>query len=941
MNKKEDKDEKLLETANEESEMSSDKTEEFPLETGEDTSLRIMPMIPLRGLSVFPFMVLHFDIGREKSINALEKAMVRDQIVFLAAQQDAETDLPTFEDFYRVGTVAKIKQMLKLPGDSIRVLVEGVSRGVIKDMIHEVPYFKVRVHQVEEIEYEPTPAVVEALMRTVLDHFSDYLSISQKLPQDIYDSVASVEQPGRLADIITSHIDIRTELKQEILEAFDPEKRLRLLNDILSKEIEILKIEQDINKKVRSKINKSQREYYLREQIRTIQEELGEDELIEDEIRDWLDTLQKLELSEKIHAKIEKEIKRLSKIQPSSAEGGVIRTYIEWVFQLPWNQYSDDAIDLKTAEDVLNEDHYGLEKVKERIIEFLAVMTLVETMKSPILCLVGPPGVGKTSVARSIARAVGREFVRMSLGGVRDEAEIRGHRRTYIGAIPGRVINSIKEAGTMNPVFLFDEIDKVGNDFRGDPASALLEVLDPEQNKEFTDHYMEFPFDLSKVMFITTANTTDTIPRPLLDRMEIIEVPGYTEQEKVRIAEQYLIPKQFKEHGLESSGVHISERAIHDLINYYTRESGVRNLERAVAGICRKAARKVVEDKVSGIHVTNSNLEKYLGKRTYRYDIIENEKMVGVTTGLAWTIVGGTTLSIETAVVPGSGQLVLTGQLGDVMKESARAGVSYIRSIAEDLGIRRNFYKEDDIHIHIPEGATPKDGPSAGVTMCAAMVSCLSGIPALQDVAMTGEITLRGNILPVGGIREKVLAAHRAGIIKVLLPRENERDIEEIPVGVRKKMEFVLIEHIKDALPHVLTKPIEPKTTGTRRTSGAPTKSVDKTAGTKSVSNAAETNARPAREKTVVSQTPAGDTTVPQRGGASRKSKEGETVPPKKPAPSPRGGASRKVKAAETVPSKKPAPSPRGGASRKVKEEDAKQSKTPARTPPSRRGTKQ
>jgi ATP-dependent Lon protease len=776
-----------------------------------DDGIRVMPMIPLRGLSVFPYMVLHFDIGREKSINAMEKAMVRDQIVFLAAQQDAETDLPTLEDFFHVGTIAKIKQMLKLPGDSIRVLVEGISRGVIEGMVHEVPYFKTRVREIPEVEYDPIPNEIEALMRTTLDNFERYLSVSQKLPQDIFVSVSTVEQPGRLADIITSHLDIRTEAKQEILEAFDPEARLGLLNDILIKETEILKIEQDINKKVRSKINKSQREYYLREQIRAIQEELGDEELIEDEIRDWLDDLDDLNLPEKIHVKIEKEIKRLSKIQSASAEGGVIRTYIEWVFQLPWNKYSESEINLKSAEQVLNEDHYGLTKVKERIIEYLAVMELVTAMKAPILCLVGPPGVGKTSVAKSIARAVGREFVRMSLGGVRDEAEIRGHRRTYIGAIPGRVINSIKEAGTMNPVFLFDEIDKVGNDFRGDPASALLEVLDPEQNKEFTDHYLEFPFDLSKVLFITTANTTDTIPRPLLDRMEVIEVPGYTEEEKVKIAEQYLVPKQLKEHGLSAENVCISNRTIHDIINYYTRESGVRNLEREIAGVCRKSARQVVEKQARKINVTGKNLEKYLGKKMFRYDVIEHEQMVGVTTGLAWTVVGGTTLSIETTLIPGNGQLVLTGQLGDVMKESAKAGVSYIRSIADELGIKKTFYRDDDIHIHIPEGATPKDGPSAGVTMCTAMISMLTGIPARQDVAMTGEITLRGNILPVGGIREKVLAAHRAGIRKVLLPAENERDIDEIPVNVRKKMEFVTIKHAKDALPHILTKPIPPK----------------------------------------------------------------------------------------------------------------------------------
>ena len=778
------------------------------IEDAKSKGYRIMPLIPLRGLSIFPYMVLHFDIGREKSINALEKAMVRDQMVFLAAQKDPDTDLPTVSDFYGIGTIAKIKQMLKLPGDSIRVLVEGVSRGKLQDVIFEIPYFKTAVEEIRDPEYNPIPNRMEALMRTTLASFEEYINLSLKISQEILPSVASIEQPGRLADIITSHLDIKIEDKQDILEAFDPEIRLEKVSSILIKEVDILKIEQDIQNKVKNSINKSQKDYYLREQMRAIQEELGDDELIDDEIEDWLTQLNDLKLDEKIHTKIEKEIKRLSKIQPSSAEGGVIRTYVEWVFSLPWNKYSDSEVDIKAAEVTLNKDHYGLEKVKDRILEYLSVMELVDSMKAPILCLVGPPGVGKTSVAKSIAAAVNRAFVRMSLGGVRDEAEIRGHRRTYIGAIPGRVINSMKEAGTMDPVFLFDEIDKVGSDFRGDPASALLEVLDPEQNKEFTDHYLEFPFDLSKVLFITTANTTETIPPPLLDRMEVIEVPGYTEEEKVKIAEQYLVPKQIKENGLEHSKISFSEHAIRDTINYYTRESGVRNLEREIGGICRKAARKVVEKKAESIRISHNNLEKYLGKRKYSYDVIKDEHAVGVTTGMAWTRVGGTTLPVESNIVPGKGQLTLTGQLGDVMKESARAGMSYIRSIADELGITKPFWKEDDIHVHVPEGATPKDGPSAGVTMFCAMVSTLTGIPARQDVAMTGEITLRGKVLPVGGIREKVLAAHRAGIDKILLPKENERDIDDIPANVKKKLEFVLLENAKEALPHVLTKDI-------------------------------------------------------------------------------------------------------------------------------------
>lgn len=788
--------------------MGGELTEESEGTLTEDRNslIKSMPMIPLRGLSIFPYMVLHFDIGREKSISALEKAMMMNQLVFLSAQKDAETDLPTHEDFYKIGTIAKIKQMLKLPGDAIRVLVEGVSRGEIQEILLEVPYFKCTVIKVEEREFDELPSRVVAMMRSTLGYFENYLDLNPKISQDIFPSVASVEQPGRLADVITSHLEIKTEEKQRILEAYDPEDRLEILNEILNKEIEILTIEQDINIKVRSQINKVQREYYLKEQMRAIQEELGQDEAIEDEIENWMNQLKKLKLSPKVNEKVAKEIKRLSKIQPSSAEGGVIRTYIEWILALPWNKASKGTIDIKAAEQILNEDHYGLEKVKDRILEYLAVMKLSKGLKGPILCLVGPPGVGKTSVAKSIARAVNREFVRMSLGGVRDEAEIRGHRRTYIGAIPGRVISAIKEAGTNNPIFLFDEVDKIGADFRGDPASALLEVLDPEQNKEFADHYLEIPFDLSKVMFITTANTTDTIPRPLLDRMEVIQVPGYTEEEKVKIAERYLVPKKVKEHGLKEENITISESTIRSIINYYTRESGVRNLERELANLCRKVARKIVEEDATRFRVTAGNIESYLGKKRYRYDIIEGVNEIGVTTGLAWTVVGGDTLFIETTMIPGTGKLVLTGQLGEVMQESAKAGVSYIRSISKELGVNEDFYKEKDLHIHIPEGATPKDGPSAGVTMCTAIISTLTNTPVRKDVAMTGEITLRGKVLPVGGIREKVLAAHRAGIKKVLLPAENEPDIEEIPSNVRKKLEFVLIHNVSEALEHALIK---------------------------------------------------------------------------------------------------------------------------------------
>ncbi|MBQ3466254.1 MAG: endopeptidase La [Firmicutes bacterium] len=764
-----------------------------------------LPMIPLRGLSVFPNMVLHFDIGREKSINALEKAMVNNQYIFLASQMDENTDLPTPDDFYHIGTVGKIKQMLKLPGDSIRVLVEGLSRGEIEDILFEVPYFKCRIKLLPDDETEPD-SEAEALMRTVLASFDEYISIDQNLAPEVFASVVTVESPGRMADMIASHLEIKIEDKQTILGTLDQKERLRKLNDILRKEIEIMTIEQDISTKVKSQINQNQREYYLREQLRAIQEELGGAEEIEDEIAGFREKLAELNLDEKISSKIEKEISRFSKMQPASAEATVSRTYIETVLELPWNKTSEDNIDLIKAEKILNEDHYGLDKVKERVLEYLAVIRLSESLKGPILCLVGPPGTGKTSIAKSVARSIGREFVRMSLGGVRDEAEIRGHRRTYIGAIPGRIINSIKECGTKNPVFLFDEVDKIGADYKGDPASALLEVLDPEQNKDFTDHFLEVPFDLSKVMFITTANTTETIPRPLLDRMEVIEVSGYTEEEKLKIAQKYLVPKQIKENGLTRENIAFTKTGLRTIIDYYTRESGVRNLEREIGTLCRRVARQYVSGNKEKVSLNAAKVEELLGKKKYHFDKIRNKKEVGVSTGLAWTIVGGVTLFIETTVVPGTGKIVLTGQLGDVMQESAKTGISYIRSVADKLGIDEDFYKDKDLHLHIPEGATPKDGPSAGVTMCVSLISTLTGIPVRKDVAMTGEITLRGKVLPVGGIREKVMAAHRAGIRKVLLPKDNEPDIADIPETVRNQMEFVLLNDVNDALKEVLVR---------------------------------------------------------------------------------------------------------------------------------------
>lgn len=783
------------------------------LERKED--LQVMPLIPLRGLTVYPNMVINFDVGREKSILALERAMMVNQTVFLTAQKDVDTDLPTPKDFFHVGTVAKVKQMLKMPGDNIRVLVDGQYRAKIEKIVQEVPYFLASVERIPEPQEKTKDPEQIARMRTVLNLFREYLETDPKMSSDIFHGVESIEEPGRLADIVASNMDLKPEEYQKVLETMDISGRLNIVIEYLTRENEILRLEDKISSKVKTQMNKSQREYYLREQIRAIQEELG-DENAEDEAAEWKKKLEELNLAPVVTKKVNQEISRFSKMASNSPDASVIRSYVEWILALPWNTRSETEIDLLKAKKILDEDHYGLDKVKDRILEYLAVQVLLNraagsepvTDKGPILCLVGPPGVGKTSIAKSIARSIGREFVHMSLGGVRDEAEIRGHRRTYIGAIPGRVISAIKECGSSNPVFLFDEVDKIGSDFRGDPASALLEVLDPEQNKEFVDHYLEVPFDLSGVLFITTANTTDTIPRPLLDRMEVISISGYTEEEKFNIAKKYLVPKQIKNNGLSAGSISISASAIHALINSYTRESGVRGLEKEIGNLCRKAARKVIEaqnaDAEEGAKakfvITASNLDEYLGKKKYHYDKLLGKSEIGVATGLAWTIVGGDTLFIETAVLPGNGKLQLTGQLGDVMQESARAAISYIRSRSKQLKIDEDFYKDKDIHIHIPEGATPKDGPSAGVTMCVSVISALTGRPVRKDVAMTGEITLRGKVLPVGGIKEKMLAAHRMGIKKVLLPEENMPDLDDLPETVREEMEFVFLKKIDDAV---------------------------------------------------------------------------------------------------------------------------------------------
>ena len=766
--------------------------------------MNAMPCIPLRGLLIFPNTVLHFDVGREKSIKALETAMANDKLLFVASQKDENILIPTEDDYYRVGTVVKIKQMLKIQGDTVRVLVEGLHRAAIKEVVSEDPYIAVDLEMLETIPADAEEVETQAMLRVVLNTFDEYAKLNPAIKTDMYDLSVIMDDADMIADTIAIQLDVEIEKKQEILEALDVKERLTKLNRIIFEENQILRLEKQLSEQVQENVKQNQKEYYLREQMKVIQNELGYGEDAITEAKEWEDKLKALKLDPKIEEKVLKEINKFTKMMPSSAESGVIRNYVETIVSLPWNKSAKTNSDIRKAEKILDEDHYGLDKVKERILEYLAVVHLSKGLKGPIICLVGPPGVGKTSIARSIARATGRDFVRMSLGGVRDEAEIRGHRRTYIGAIPGRIISAIKDAGSDNPLFLFDEVDKIGSDFKGDPASALLEVLDPEQNKEFTDHFLEIPFDLSKVMFITTANSTDTIPRPLLDRMEVIEVSGYTEEEKVKIAQKYLIPKQMKAHGLKKKNFAISEKALRDLINYYTRESGVRNLEREIGSLCRKVARKIVAKKAQNYRLTPSSLEGYLGKHRYRYDLMKDESEIGVSTGMAWTQVGGDTLFIETALVPGTGKIELTGQLGDVMQESAKTAITYIRSIAKEYDIEEDFHKKYDLHVHVPEGAVPKDGPSAGVTMFTSVMSTLTGVPVRKDVAMTGEITLRGRVLPVGGIKEKVLAAHRAGIRTILLPADNKADIDDIPQSVKKQLNFILLEKAQEALKYAL-----------------------------------------------------------------------------------------------------------------------------------------
>lgn len=768
-----------------------------------DKNFKVLPLIPLRGITIFPYMVLHFDVGREKSIQALEEAMLNGQEILLVAQKDAKIEEPEENDIYSIGTVCNIKQILKLPGETVRVLVEGISRAKINEYVQKEPFFKGEIELLLDDEIKQDNKC-EALVRTIKGTFDEYIKLSGNIPVETLITLEDIESPGRLADVISSYLMLKMEAKQELLEAADVPYRLEKLLILLNNELDILKLERKIGVKVKNKIDKVQKEYYLREQLKAIQEELGEDDEDKKEINSYKSRINKAKLPKPVKEKAMYELDRLKNSGTFSAEGSVIRTYIDWILDLPWNYESKDNMDIKRARSILENEHYGLEDVKNRIIEYLAVKKMSNTLKGPILCLVGPPGVGKTSIAKSIAHALNRNFVRMSLGGVKDEAEIRGHRKTYVGAIPGRIIYGMKQAKSKNPLFLLDEIDKMSNDFRGDPADAMLEVLDSEQNNTFRDHYLELDFDLSNVLFITTANTLDTVPRPLLDRMEVIEISGYTTEEKFFISKNHLLLKKLKEHNVDKDKITFTDQAIYYIINYYTRESGVRNLERQIASVIRKAIAEMIENDKEKLNITINSVKKYLGPEIFSYDKADKVDKIGVVMGMAWTGYGGDTLPVEVTTMPGSGKLELTGQLGDVMKESAKAGFSYVRANSENYGISKEFYKTLDLHIHVPEGAVPKDGPSAGVTMITAMISALSNRPVKHNVAMTGEITLTGRVLPIGGLKEKSLAAYRAGIDTVIIPKENEKDLIKIPKQIRKKIKFILADKINEVLENAL-----------------------------------------------------------------------------------------------------------------------------------------
>lgn len=767
----------------------------------DENSILAMPFVPLRGIVVYPKLLSHIDIGREKSLAAVDYAMEHDRLLVVSAQVDEEVDDPGFDDVYQCGTLVRIQQLLRLPGGLVRILVDGIDRVQLQGFSEKKNYLEVAAVKVDEIEDDSIEE--EALRRVVLKQFSDWLE-NVRNGEEIREKAKAIEEPGAVADFIVSQLPLRLVVRKQILEMAEVKARLRRVMILLDTEVEIANLESSLNMEVRSKMDQQQKEYYLREKIKAIHRELGDKVDKDTETQELREKIHKMKLPKKIEEPLLKEVDRLDSMPPMMAESAIIRTYLDLALELPWKKETKDRLDLKEAQSVLDEDHYGLKQVKDRIIEYLAVRQLTHSLKGPILCFVGPPGTGKTSIARSIARAMNRKYVRISLGGVRDEAEIRGHRRTYIGAMPGRIISGLKQAGVKNPVFLLDEIDKMTSDMRGDPSAALLEVLDPEQNNSFADHYLDIPFDLSKVFWITTANVVSDIPRPLLDRMEIIEFTSYTEEEKVQIAKQYLVPKQLKENGLKASQARFSEAVLKTIIQGYTRESGVRTLEKTIGAVCRKVGKSILLEEETPLTVSMKNLQTILGPVKYLPTKVNKADEVGIVTGLAWTQVGGEVLETEAVAVKGKGSLLLTGQLGDVMKESAEAGMTYIRRRAGELGLPEDFYSHLDLHIHLPEGAIPKDGPSAGITMATALASALTGKAVRHDVAMTGEITLRGTVLPVGGIKEKVIAAHRAGIKKILLPEENKRDMDDVPQSVKDDVTFVFVHHMDEVLEQAL-----------------------------------------------------------------------------------------------------------------------------------------
>ncbi len=764
----------------------------------------VLPLLPLRDIVVFPFMVSPLFVGRTMSINAISEAMnVEDKYIFLATQSTPGEDNPGQTDINRTGTVAKVLQMLRLPDGTVKTVVEGKHRARIVRFIDNTSFFQVQLELIEEPDLDESEKI--AYFRNIIGSFKEYATLHKNITTETADKIAAIKDPVQLLYTVAAQFSFKTPDNQKLLEIDAIEERLALLVELISQETIILKTDQQIKGRIKKQMEQSQKNYYLNEQIRAIKKEMGEEDADDNELRELEERIQAKELSEEAKDKVWQEFKKLKRMTPMSAEATVTRNYIDWILSLPWNENSEISSDLDKAETILDEDHYGLNRPKERILEYLAVQALVNKIRGPILCLVGPPGVGKTSLAKSIARATSREFVRLSLGGVRDEAEIRGHRRTYIGAMPGKILQSLRKAGVNNPVFCLDEIDKMSMDFRGDPSAALLEVLDPEQNYAFNDHYIDMDYDLSNILFVTTANTLPDIPLPLQDRMEIIRLPGYTEYEKYNIAEQFLIPKQIKLNGLEGKDIRFSKNAVFMLIRNYTREAGVRNLEREIASICRKIARKIAKSEKTGvINVNTRSVQKYLGPIQFRKSQVEEKDQVGIVIGLAWTQFGGELLFVESAIMPGKGDFRVTGKLGDVMQESAKAAISYVRSRAEQFNIDPKFYENFDIHVHVPEGATPKDGPSAGIAMCTSIISTLAKLPVRRKIAMTGEITLRGRVLPIGGLKEKILAAHRGGITKVLIPKENEKDIKEIPASIAKQIEIIPVEHMDEVISHAI-----------------------------------------------------------------------------------------------------------------------------------------